>query len=50
VEVSVGVADMGPGESLSPLVAAAVPVVADTVARLVAEHAGRIAGEAELLA
>jgi len=50
VAVSVGVADMGPGEGLSPLVAAVVPVVADTVARLVAEHAGRVAGEAQLLA
>jgi hydrogenase maturation protease len=50
VTVSIGVADIGPGEGLSPLVAAAVPVVADTVARLVAEHAGRVAGEAQLLA
>jgi hydrogenase maturation protease len=41
VVVSVGVAEMGPGESLTPPVAAALPAVADTVARLVAERAGR---------
>jgi hydrogenase maturation protease len=43
--VSVGVADMGPGEALTPRVAAALPAVADVVARLVAEHEGRLAGE-----
>ena len=42
--VSVGVAEMGPGESLTPPVGAALPAVADTVARLIAEHAGRVAG------
>jgi len=46
VVVSVGVAEMGPGESLTPHVAAALPAVADTVARLLAEHAGRAGGEA----
>ncbi len=46
VVVSVGVAEMGPGESLTPPVAAALPAVADAVARLIAEHAGRAAGEA----
>ncbi len=44
--VSVGVAAMGPGETLSPRVAAALPAVADAVARLVAEHEARMAGEA----
>lgn len=46
VVVSVGVVEMGPGETLSPVVAAALPVVADTVARLAVEHAKRDAGEA----
>jgi hydrogenase maturation protease len=41
VVVGIGVAEMGPGESLTPAVAAALPAVADTVAQLVAEHAGR---------
>ena len=36
--VSVGVADMGAGESLSPDVAAALPAVADVVVDLVAAH------------
>ena len=44
VEVSVGVADVGPGETLTPLVAAALPAVADAVARLVEEHEGRANG------
>ena len=44
VAVSVGVADMGPGETLTPRVAAALPAVADTVARLVAEHERSRAG------
>ncbi len=44
VAVSVGVANMGPGETLSPRVAAALPAVADAVARLVAEHEGRAGG------
>ena len=46
VVVSVGVAEMGPGEALSPRVAAALPAVADAVARLVAEHEARCADEA----
>jgi Ni,Fe-hydrogenase maturation factor len=45
IEVSVGVADMGPGEALTPRVAAGLPAVADAVARLVAEHEERAAGE-----
>jgi len=45
VVVSVGVAEMGPGEALTPRVAAALPAVADVVARLVAEHEERAAGE-----
>jgi hydrogenase maturation protease len=44
VVVSVGVAEMGPGESLTPAVTAALPAVADTVAQLVAEHTGRARG------
>jgi hydrogenase maturation protease len=39
--VSVGVADMGPGETLTAGVAAALTSVADTVAGLVAKHALR---------
>jgi hydrogenase maturation protease len=46
VLVSVGVAEMGLGEALTPLVAAALPVVADTVARLVEEHGVVVAAEA----
>ncbi len=38
--VSVGVLEMGPGEALSPPVAAALPAVANAVARLAARHAG----------
>jgi Ni,Fe-hydrogenase maturation factor len=38
VVVSVGVSEMGLGEGLTPAVKAALPAVADTVARLVAEH------------
>jgi hydrogenase maturation protease len=37
--VSVGAADLGPGETLSPEVAAALPAVADAVAGLVAAYA-----------
>lgn len=44
IVVSVGVAEMGAGEALSPAVAAALPLVADVVARLVAAHKGRVAG------
>lgn len=45
--VSVGVADMGLGETLSPPVAAALPAVADAVVRLVDAHlAGHGAGAA----
>jgi len=44
--VSVGIAEMGPGEALTPRVAAALPAVADAVARLVAEHEAQMAGEA----
>jgi len=46
IVVSVGVAEMGHGEALTPRVAAALPAVADIVARLVAEHEGRMTGEA----
>ena len=43
--VSVGVADMEPGEALTPLVSAALPTIADTVVDLVARRrAGRPAG------
>ena len=45
VVVSVGVAEMGLGESLTPAVEAALPAVADTVARLIAEHARRADNE-----
>jgi hypothetical protein len=38
VVVSVGVSEMGLGEGLTPAVEAALPAVADIVARLVAEH------------
>jgi len=38
VSVSVGVADLGPGEALTPGLAAALPAVADAVAQLVDEH------------
>ena len=38
VVVSVGVTEMGLGEGLTPVVEAALPAVADIVARLVAEH------------
>jgi hydrogenase maturation protease len=44
VVISVGVADMGPGETLTSRVSAALPAVADAVARLVAEHEGRLDG------
>jgi hydrogenase maturation protease len=46
IVVSVGVAEMGHGEALTPRVAAALPAVADAVARLVAEHEARMTGEA----
>jgi hydrogenase maturation protease len=45
VVVSVGVSEMGLGEGLTPAVEAALPAVADIVARLVAEH-DELAGEA----
>jgi hydrogenase maturation protease len=45
VVVSVGVTAMGLGEGLTPTVEAALPAVADIVARLVAEHEGRAEGE-----
>jgi hydrogenase maturation protease len=45
IVVSVGVTEMGLGESLTPVVEAALPAVADIVAQLVANHAGRAAGE-----
>jgi hydrogenase maturation protease len=45
VVVSVGVTDMGLGDGLTPAVEAALPAVADIVARLVAEH-DELAGEA----
>jgi hydrogenase maturation protease len=45
VVVSVGVAEMGLGEGLTPAVEAALPAVADIVARLVEEHEGRADGE-----
>ncbi|MFH0751533.1 MAG: hypothetical protein V2B17_06825 [Chloroflexota bacterium] len=35
---------MGPGEALTPRVAAALPAVADAVVRLVEERAGRADG------
>jgi hydrogenase maturation protease len=38
--VSVGVADMEPGEALSPAVAAALPAVANAVVGLIARHRG----------
>ncbi len=38
VAVGIGVADLGMGEGLSPPVEAALPKVADIVAKLVAEH------------
>ncbi len=38
IVVSVGVSEMGLGERLTPAVEAALPAVADIVARLVAEH------------
>ncbi|HSW41772.1 MAG TPA: hydrogenase maturation protease [Patescibacteria group bacterium] len=41
VVVSVGIADMSPGDRLTPSVEAALPAVADAVARLVADHEGR---------
>jgi hydrogenase maturation protease len=44
VVVSVGVSEMGLGEGLTPAVEAALPAVADIVARLVAEH-DELAGE-----
>jgi hydrogenase maturation protease len=44
VVVSVGVADMGLGEALTPRVAAALPGVADAVAAIVAEHLARVVG------
>jgi len=44
VVVSVGVSEMGLGEGLTPAVEAALPAVADIVARLVAEH-DKLAGE-----
>jgi hydrogenase maturation protease len=43
VIVSVGVATMEVGDTLSPLVAAALPRVADAVADVVARHEGRLA-------
>ncbi len=46
VVVSVGVTEMGLGESLTPSVEAALPAVADIVARLVAEHEERAENEA----
>jgi Ni,Fe-hydrogenase maturation factor len=44
VVVSVGVSEMGLGDGLTPAVEAALPAVADIVARLVAEH-DELAGE-----
>jgi Ni,Fe-hydrogenase maturation factor len=44
VVVSVGISEMGLGEGLTPAVEAALPAVADIVARLVAEH-DDLAGE-----
>jgi Ni,Fe-hydrogenase maturation factor len=44
VVVSVGVSEMGLGDGLTPAVEAALPEVADIVARLVAEH-DELAGE-----
>lgn len=46
VVVSVGVGEMGLGEGLTPAVEAALPAVADIVARLVAEHDERAREEA----
>jgi hydrogenase maturation protease len=46
VVVSVGVSEMGLGEGLTPAVEAALPAVADIVARLVAEHDERAGEEA----
>jgi hydrogenase maturation protease len=46
VVVSVGVSEMGLGEGLTPAVEAALPAVADIVARLVAEHDARAGEEA----
>ena len=45
VVVSVGVTEMGLGECLTPTVEAALPAVADIVARLVTEHEGRAEDE-----
>ena len=47
VVVSVGVAELGTGEVLSPKVEAALPVVADAVAQLVAHHAAGVRAPAE---
>jgi len=41
VVVSVGIAETSPGERLTPSVEAALPAVADAVARRVADHEGR---------
>jgi hydrogenase maturation protease len=45
VVVSVGVTEMSLGEGLTPIVEAALPAVADIVARLVAEHERRAEDE-----
>lgn len=47
IVVSVGIADTSPGERLTPAVEAALPAVADAVARLVADHEERTAGKVQ---